>query len=123
MFSKIKIRFQIFNLQLNRSVASQEFAVVHYGHSFAYTLPFVNYGVFITDNESYTVLQALKVLLGIIAADVHHAIISFPDLCIRSNAEIFKFLIRSKITYRVRYCNTIIYLFRTHILLRFASTS
>ena len=90
MFSKIKIRFQIFNLQLNQSVAFKEFAVVHYGHSFAYALTFINYGVFIADNESYTVLQTFKVLIGIFAADVHHTVSSFLDLCIRSNAEILK---------------------------------
>ena len=123
MFSKIKIRFQIFNLQLNQSVASKQTAVVPYGHSFAHTLPFVNYGVLIADNESYTVLQAFKVLLGIFAADVHHSISSFLDFCIRSNAEILKLLIRCKITYGATCFNAIIYHFRIHILLRFAYTS
>lgn len=98
MFSKIKIRFQIFYFQLNQSVAFKEFAVVHYGHSFAYALTFINYGVFIADNESYTILQAFKVLIGIFAADVHHTVSSFLDLCIRSNAEILKLLIRCKIS-------------------------
>ena len=106
MFSKIKIRFQIFNLQLNQSVAFKEFAVVHYGHSFAYALTFINYGVFIADNESYTVLQTFKVLIGIFAADVHHTVSSFLDLCIRSNAEILKLLIRCKITYGATCCST-----------------